>query len=168
MKNCIVFLACLALPQLRAAEIPAATVSAAKPLAFATHDGYFVSNKFEPAAPVSCVVITDQSGFDHVFGVGMVMHDKSHRLPAGAFAKKLVVTAIHRGKAMLTYHVESVTAAAQTLIVTYTTTSRPDATAEFACPLIVSLDRGDFNTVRFVEDGKELKSLPIPPVQAAR
>src|SRR5437016_5893993 len=33
---------------------------AASPIPFHTHDGYFVSNKFEPAAPASFVVIQDQ------------------------------------------------------------------------------------------------------------
>jgi len=38
------------------------------------------------------------------------MGDKSHRLPPAAFGKKFVVAAIHRGKSMVTYQVESVVA----------------------------------------------------------
>jgi hypothetical protein len=133
----------------------------ATPVAFETHDGYFVSNKFEPGQAVSFVVIRDQASFDKVFGVAMVMGDKSHRLPPAAFDNKLVVTAIHRGKAMLTYQVKSVAAEAQTLVVRYTTKSKPDDNAEFACPLIVSLDKGDFTSVRFVENGKEIKRVTL-------
>lgn len=139
----------------------------AKPVAFETHDGYFVSNKFEPGQAVSFVVIQDQPSFDKVFGVAMVMGDKSHRLPPAAFANKLVVTAIHRGKAMVTYQVKSVAVEAQTLVVRYATKSKPDDNAEFSCPLILSLDKGDFTTVRFVENDKDLKHLTLSTPGAA-
>ena len=52
-------------------------------LSFDTYSGYFVSNKFEPNAAESFVVINDQEQFDKVFGVAMVMGDKSHRLAQG-------------------------------------------------------------------------------------
>jgi len=146
-----------------AAAVPAPP---AKPVVFETHDGYFVSNKFAPKEPVSFVVLKDQESFDKVFGVAMVMGDKSHRLPRNAFDKKLVVAAIHRGKAMVSYQVDSVVAEAETLIVRYTTESKPSATAEFSCPLILSLDKGNFNTVRFVENGKEIKHLTLAPTHA--
>lgn len=141
-------------------------VPLAKPVAFETHDGYFVSNKFEAEAPVSFVVIQDQASFAKVFGVAMVMGDKSHRLPPAAFAEKLVVAAIHRGKAMVTYQVKSVAVEAQTLVVRYTTKSKPDDNAGFACPLILSLDKGEFTTVRFVENGKDIKHVTLSPTAA--
>ncbi|MEI6606556.1 MAG: hypothetical protein WCP35_14700 [Verrucomicrobiota bacterium] len=139
----------------------------AKSIGFETHDGYFVSNKFEPDAEASFVVITDQPAFDKVFGVGMVMGDKSHRLPPAAFDKNFVVAAIHRSNGMLTYQVTSVTTEAQTLIVRYTTKTTPDANAKFACPLILSLYKGDYRFVRFVENGKDVKRLPLTPPTAA-
>jgi len=139
-----------------AAEAPAPP---AKPVAFDTHGGYFVSNKFEPEEPVSFVVLKDQPSFDKVFGVAMVMGDKSHRLPLNAFDKKIVVAAIHRGKALVTYQVASIVAEAETLIVRYCTKSEPSDTAGFACPLILSLDKGNSQTVRFVENGKDIKHL---------
>ena len=48
-------------------------------LAFDTHSSYFVSNKFEPDAAKSFLVIHDQEQFDKVFGVGFVMRVKHHR-----------------------------------------------------------------------------------------
>jgi len=135
----------------------------AKSIGFETHEGYFVSNKFEADAAVSFVVITDQPAFDKVFGVAMVMGDRSHRLPRAAFDKNFVVAAIHRGNALLTYQVTSVTAEAQTLTVRYTTKGTPDANAQFACPLILSLYKGDYRSVRFVENGKAVKRLPLAP-----
>jgi len=139
----------------------------AKSIRYETHDGYFVSNQFEPAAEVSFVVITDQPTFDKLFGVAMVMRDKSHRLPPAAFDKNFVVTAIHRGHALLSYQVTSVTAEAQTLIVSYNTMGTPDANAAFACPLILSLYKGDYRNVRFVENGKDVKRLPLASPTAA-
>lgn len=139
----------------------------AKPVDFDTHTGYFVSNKFEPAARVSFAVLRDQAGFDQVFGVAMVMGDKSHRLPPAAFDTKIVVAAIHRGKGMVTYQVESVVAEGPALVVRYTTKTQANDTAEFACPLILSLDKGDFTSVRFIENGKPVKRLEVAAPPAA-
>lgn len=132
-------------------------------IAFASHTGYFVSNQFEPAAATSFVVLADQAAFDKVFGVAMVMRDKSQRLPADAFASRRVVAAIHRGKAVVSYRVERVVVAEKVLVVRYTTQSEPNATAKFACPLILSVAKGDYDHVQFVEDGKEIQSVAIQP-----
>ena len=139
----------------------------AKAVEFDTHDGYFVSNQFETKAATSFVVLKDQASFDKIFGVGMVMRDKSHRLPATAFAEKIVVTAIHRGKALVTYQVDSVVAEGPTLVVSYTTVVRPEKTAEFSCPLIVAVIKGDYSAVRFMENGKQVKRLAVAPPPAA-
>ena len=149
--------------------LPLTASAAEADVPYDAHDGYFVSNKFEAAAPTSFVLIKDQDGFDQVFGTAMVMGDKSHRLPPNAFANnKIVVAAIHRGQAMVKYQVKSVTAADQTLIVRYTTTVEPHTTAKFSCPLIMSLDKGDYSTVRFVENGKVVKRLTVEPPPAVK
>ena len=123
--------------------LPMWQAEAVSPLAdaveFAVHDGYFVSNRFEAAAARSFVVLKDQASFDKVFGVGMVMRDAHHRLPAGAFDTKGVVAALLRGKAMVTYKVDSVAAEGNVLVVSYSTQVKPEASAEFACPLIISV-----------------------------
>jgi len=129
------------------------------PVAHQTHDGYFVSNQFEPDAPTSFVVLKDQAAFDQVFGVAMVMRDKALRLPPDAFAGKFVIAAIHRGKAFVHYHVESVLLEGRSLSLRYTTQSDADGSAEFACPLIVSVPKGDYATVQFIENGKEIKKV---------
>ncbi len=128
-------------------------------VAFQIHDGYFVSNQFEPDAPTSFVVLKDQAAFDQVFGVAHVMRDKSQRLAADAFPGKIVVAAIHRGKAFVTYQVEHLVTDGKTLSLRYTTKYAPSDSAEFSCPLIVSLPKGDYQAVQFIEDGKEIKKL---------
>jgi len=83
-------------------------------LAFGTYSGYFVSNKFEPDAAESFLVITNQGQFDKVFGVAMVMGDKSHRLPKDAFKSNTVLAAIKRGAAVWEFKVEGATLAVVT------------------------------------------------------
>jgi hypothetical protein len=130
-------------------------------LAFDTYSGYFVSNKFEPDAGASFVVINDQAGFDEVFGVAMVMQDKSHRLPDEPFKSNMVVAAIKRGKANCEYKVESVTVEKGVIRLQYTVTSEATPDTTFACPLIVSVPKGDYKAVVFIEDGKQVKKVKI-------
>lgn len=143
--------------------VAAALCAAPANVAYESHDGYFVSNKFEPKEPASFVVLHDQKAFDNVFGVAFVMRDKAHRLPKDAFAKSIVVAAIKRGKAFVTFKVESVSAENKTLRVRYATKSEPNATAEFSCPLILSLPKGDYSAVQFIEDGKDVKRIEVGP-----
>ena len=139
------------------------SASAAEPakLTFDTYSGYFVSNKFEPKAPESFVVITDQKEFDKVFGAAFVMRDKSHRLPKDAFKSLIVVAAIKRGNAAVEYKVDGVTEADGVVEFRYTTTEKKSDTATFACPLIVSIPKGKYTAIQFVENGKPVKKVEI-------
>ena len=141
-----------------ASAIPAAE---AVKLASDSYSGYFVSNKFEPHAALSFVALDNQPQFDRTFGAGFVMHDKSHRLPPNAFESLLVIGAIHRGFAVWDYKVEGVTVTAGVVELRYTTTVTPSATATFACPLIVSIPKGAYQSVRFVENGKLVRQLAV-------
>jgi hypothetical protein len=137
--------------------------SAAEPakLTFDTYGGYFVSNKFEPNAAESFVVIHDQEQFDKVFGVAFVMGDTSHRLPEDAFKTLVVVAAIKRGNAVVEYKVDCVSVKEGMVELKYTTTSTKSNTANFACPLIVSIPKGEYKAIQFVENGKLTKKLEI-------
>ena len=139
---------------------PAPAAEPAK-LTFDSYAGYFVSNQFEPNAATSFIVIADQAQFDKVFGAAFVMRDKSHRLPKDAFKANLVLAAIHRGNAVWAYKVERVTESGGLVELRYTTTSTNSPTATFACPLIVSVPKGQYAAIRFVEDGKEVKKLAM-------
>ena len=137
-------------------------------LPFDTYSGYFVSNKFEPNAAASFVVITDQGQFDKVFGVAMVMGDKSHRLPKDAFKSNMVVAAIKRGSAVVEFKVEGVTVKDGLVELRYTMTSKKSDSATFACPLIVSIPTGKYTAVQFVENEKTVKTVEIPKVIIGR
>jgi acylphosphatase len=130
-------------------------------LPFDTYSGYFVSNKFEPHAAESFVVISDQGQFDKVFGAAFVMRDTSHRLPKDAFKSNMVVAAVKRGSAVVEYKVEGVTVKDGVAELRYTTTSKKSDTATFACPLIVSIPKGKFTAVEFVEGGKAVQKVAV-------
>jgi hypothetical protein len=138
---------------------------AADPIAlnFKTYSGYFVSNKFEPDAAESFVVITDQKQFDQVFGVAMVMGDKSQRLSKDAFLLKMVVAAIRRGNAVWTFKVEGVTVNDGVVRLQYASKVKKSvfATMTFACPLIVSIPKGNYRAVEFIENTKLMKTVEI-------
>ena len=131
-------------------------------LPFDTYSGYFVSNKFEPDAAASFVLITDQAKFDQVFGVAFVMGDKSHRLPKDAFKSNVILAAIKRGNASWDYKVQGVTVEQGVIQLRYTVTSKTTPDTIFACPLIVSVPRDDYKAVVFVEDGgKNVKTVKL-------
>ena len=132
-------------------------------LAFDTYPGYFVSNKFEPKAPDSFVVITGPKHFEKVFGVAMVLRDKSHRLPNDAFKSLMVIAAIKRGNAVVEYKVQGVTETDGVVELRYTAASTKSDTATFACPLIVSIPKGTYTAIQFVENGKPVKKLEMSP-----
>ena len=128
-------------------------------LAVDTYSGYFVSNKFEPDAAQSFLVIQDQKQFDQVFGVAMVMGDKSHRLGKNAFRSRMVLAAIKRGGAVWEFKIESATLSQGVVTLRYTATARNSESATFACPLIVSVPKGEYTAVRFVENKKTVKKI---------
>lgn len=132
-------------------------------LPFDTYSGYFVSNKFEPDAAASFVVIDDQTKFDQVLGLAMVMRDKSHRLPRDAFKSSMVLAAIKRGNALWEYKVEGVTVEQGVVRLRYVVTSKATPDTTFACPLIVSIPRGDYKAVVFIEDGRKVETVKVGP-----
>lgn len=129
---------------------------------FDTYTGYFVSNKFEPDAAESFVVIADQKRFDEVFGIGMVMGDKSHRAPKDLFSGHIVLAAIKRGKATCEFNVKGVTVKDGVVEFRYTTTVSANDSASYACPLIVSIPKDSYKSIQFIENGKVVKTIALP------
>ena len=143
----------------RMAESPAPAAGDEAKLAFDTYSGYFVSNRFEPNAAESFAVIGDQARFDKIFGVAMVMGDKSHRLPANAFQSNMVLAVIKRGRAVWDFKVEEVTANTGVATLRYSTIAKKSDTAEFASPLILSIPKSKYAAVEFIENGKAMKRI---------
>ncbi len=91
----------------------------------------------------------------------MVMQDKSHRRPEDAFKSNLIVAAIKRGRASREYKVEDVTVEQGVVQLQYTVTSEDTPETTFACPLIVSVPKGDYKAVAFIEDAKQVKKVIV-------
>jgi hypothetical protein len=126
-----------------------------KDVDYDAHNGYFESNKSGLAGDSSYLVFTDQKTFDAVFGVGRVQGNKQRFLPKDAFDSKLVVAVIKRGKGVTDYKVEKVTDDDGVLEVQYAATPQESSgTATFATPLILSVDKGKYTSVVFIENGK--------------
>lgn len=125
---------------------------------FTLHTGHFEKNNAGLKGELSLLFITDQERFDMVFGSAFTMGKKPNVVPKGAFEKKLVVAVIHRGNATWTYEVEKVTTEGETLTVKYKATEGKAGTAKFASPMILSVDKGKFKKVVFIENGKETGS----------
>ena len=124
---------------------------------FDVHSGHFEKNNSGLKGAASYLAFTDRAAFDAVFGALAVRGKKFNWVPKDAFEKKLVVAVIQRGDTPVEYKVEQVTAGDGTLFVQYTATAKGNAggTAKFASPLIVSVDRGKYATVEFIENGKK-------------
>jgi len=145
-------------------QVQSAQAADGAKLKFDTYSGYSVSNKFEPNAAESFVVISDQEHSDKAFRVAFAMRDKSHRLPNDAFKSLMVVAAIKRGGAVVKYKVKEVTVKDGVVELRYTTTSKKSNSAAFACPLIVSIPRDRYSAIQFVEDGKAVKKVGLDSV----
>jgi hypothetical protein len=72
------------------------------------------------------------------------------------FDTRIVVAAIKRGGQVWEYKVEGVTADHATLTVRCGATSKDGSGAQFASPMVVSVARGPYKNVIFIENGKEV------------
>jgi hypothetical protein len=121
------------------------------------HSGYFESNKDGLSGDSSYLAFGSQKAFDAVFGVARVQGDKQRFLPKDAFDTKVVVAVIKRGKGIYDFKVDKVTNDDGVLTLQYTATPQDGSgTATFATPLIVSVDKGKYDSVAFIENGKKV------------
>ena len=90
-----------------------------------------------------------------------VMGKKFNYVPKDAFEKKMVVAVIKRGNAPVEYTVEQVTTADDKLYVQYKATEKGATTAKSASPLILTVDRGKYTSVVFIENGKQVGTATV-------
>jgi hypothetical protein len=143
---------------LAAAAAPADDKAEAKSkdVDYQVHSGYFERNDSGLKGDASYLALADQKAFDAVFGVGRVLGGKQNFLPKDAFDSKLVAAVVKRGKSVVEYKIEKVTADGGTLYVQYTTAEKGGGgTATFASPLIVSADKGKYTSVVIIENGQK-------------
>jgi hypothetical protein len=147
---------------LSAPVVVAADEAKGKTVDAQVHSGYFEKNNSGLKGDTSYLAFTDQEGYDKTFGTAVVMGKKQTFLPKDAFDNKIVVAVIKRGDAISQYDVEKVTADEGKLYVQYKAMPKGGGgTAKYASPLIVSVDKGKYNEVEFIENGKKVGSAKI-------
>ena len=145
-----------------AALVPAADQPKGSEVKYQIHNGYFESNKSGLKGEASYLAFTDKAAFDRTFGVARTMGPKPNYLPGDAFDSRLAVAVIKRGNAITTYDLHGVTAADGVLKVFYTAkTKEGGGTARYASPLILSVDKGKYKSVEFIENGKKVGTATI-------
>jgi hypothetical protein len=125
--------------------------------------GYFVKNNAKLPGNPAYVLIADKKAFDDIFGFGRVMGPAPKLVDAKLFETNLIATVIKSGNTLWKYEVESVSRDKDRLVVKYSAKGMESPSATFRSPLIVSIPRGNYTEVVFVENGKEVgkqKSAP--------
>lgn len=127
------------------------------PLKYERCESYFEKNNSSLSGEATFHVFSDQSNFDKIFGSAAVM-GKNSFLPDDVFENRLVFAVIKRGNFMVNYKVTRVAMDSGNLRVNYRTTVKPVKSATFATPLILAIDKKDFNFSGMIvtENGKEV------------
>jgi hypothetical protein len=122
------------------------------PVEFQQYDSYFEKNNSGLKGTTSYLVFANQKQFDKVFG-SAATGERNNFLPADVFKSSLVVAAIKRGS-LRHYADVKVTARNGKLFVWYETRDDAPSSATYSTPLILALDKGKYNEVIFMENGK--------------
>lgn len=117
--------------------------------------GYFVKNTAKLPGNPAFLVLQDKKAYDEIFGIGVVMGAKPKLVDDKLFEKNLVVAVIKSGNTLWKYEIEKVRVDKKQLIIQYTATGKENASAKYTVPLIVSVPRGEYTEVVFIENGKE-------------
>ena len=117
--------------------------------------GYFVKNNAKLPGNPAYLVLQDKKAFDEIFGVGVVMGARPKFVDDKLFDKNLLAVVVKSGNVPWKYEVEKVRVDKKQLIIEYKATGKESATAKFASPLIVSVPRGEYSEIVFIENGKE-------------
>jgi hypothetical protein len=123
--------------------------------------GYFVKNTVKLPGDKGFFVLQDKKAFDDVFGIARVMGPKPKMVEDKTFEGNLVVTAIKTGGTLWNYEVEGVRIEKKQLIIQYKATGKEVGGAKFTLPLIVSVPRGEYTEVVFMENGKEAGKVSV-------
>ena len=118
--------------------------------------GYFVRNDAPIAGNPAFLVLPSKKSFDGVFGFGFVMGAKPKLVDNKLFDANLIAVVVKEGNAPTTYEVQKVEREKGRLVVHYKATQKQATTARFRSPLILSVPRGDYAEIAFIENGKEV------------
>jgi hypothetical protein len=132
-----------------------------KEVKYKVRDGHFVAQKSLLKKDASYLAFTDAKAFKKAFGkLPSVARKKS--VGDDDFKTGLVVAIIKQGRGDIKFKVDKVTADGGTLIVRYKADMGIPYRAK-KLPSLVALvvDRGKYNSVAFLENGKKVKTVKI-------
>lgn len=132
-----------------------------KELTATRYTGHFERNDSGLKGEASFLSFADLASFEKVFGSAFM--PKSTFVKKDTFDTHVVVAVIHRGTKPWEYTVDKVSADDGVLTVKYTATAKDaGGTATFASPLILSVEKGKYRSVVFIENGKEVGQADFP------
>jgi hypothetical protein len=145
-------------------------------LAFKAHAGYIISSQFEPSTAKSFAVITDQAQLDQFLAVATVLDPKSlldarsQRIPQDVFKSRIVLAVIRNPDMAWRYSVDKVTVEQGVVQLHYATKAKENVTVTFAFarPLIVSIPKGDYAAVQFVENQRVIMTVGLREAETRR
>jgi hypothetical protein len=117
--------------------------------------GYFVKNNAPLPGNPAYLVLQDKKSFEQIFGIGFVMGGKPKLVDDKLFEANLIATVIKSGNTLWKYEVTQVHVAKEQLFIQYKATGK-ESSAKLSVPLIVSVPRGGYAQIVFVENGKEV------------
>jgi hypothetical protein len=124
---------------------------------------YFERNDTGLTAQTSYLVFTSQAQFDKIFGPAPTM-GRNNFLPNNTFNTKVVFATIARGHFLRTYDHPNVTTKNGTVYVWYKVKDAQQASATFASPLILAVDKGQYSEIIFIENGKRVGAATFPRI----
>ena len=123
------------------------------------YTGHFVRNDTGNEAR-SMYLLKDLEAFEKVFGTVPPLNNnggrKTNPVKEDVFEKNVVVAVVTRAMAITTYTEVSTKVDGEKLVVTYKCETGKAGSASFASPLILSVPKGEWKTVSFVQNGKEV------------
>lgn len=132
-----------------------------KKINFDSHDGHFVKNTFKAPEQGAFFIMTTFDEFDRVFGTGFVMKAKFKLVTKETFnAKNVLVVVRQVPNKIIEYTVGGIEADGDKLSVNYSTTIKT-VTFQANSALILSVPKGDYREVVFVENGKRVAAVPL-------
>jgi hypothetical protein len=125
---------------------------------------FFESNKSGLKGDSSYLVFTDARKFANVLHLTrpLLGGKRPVALPVGSFMKSHVLVVIKRGKTIYDYSDLKAEAKGDTLVFSFKSAAKgKPGSAMFATPLVVTVTRGKYKNVEFVENGKKVETVKL-------
>jgi hypothetical protein len=125
---------------------------------------YFESNKSGLKGDASYLVFTDKTKFDSALRLRppLIGGKRPVPVPDASFLKSHVLVVIRRGKTIFDYSDLKAEAKGDTLRFSFRSAARGAAgSATFKTPLVVTVTKGKYKQVEFVENGKKAETVKL-------